>query len=53
MARAEALAAEARKNPSGFAELARKNSADGSARGAVRRLMGLTASGMHDGLPRG
>lgn len=30
-ARAEALAAEARKNPAGFAELARKNSADGSA----------------------
>lgn len=30
-ARAEALAAEARKNPAGFAELARKNSDDGSA----------------------
>ncbi|HLL09897.1 MAG TPA: SurA N-terminal domain-containing protein [Rubrivivax sp.] len=30
-ARAEALAVEARKNPAGFAELARKNSADGSA----------------------
>jgi peptidyl-prolyl cis-trans isomerase D len=30
-ARAEALAAEARKNPAGFADLARKNSADGSA----------------------
>ncbi|HZF81795.1 MAG TPA: peptidylprolyl isomerase, partial [Rubrivivax sp.] len=30
-ARAEALAAEARKNPASFAELARKNSADGSA----------------------